>query len=103
MENVLHDSLYASLDAFVNDVKGMIDRQIHNSINVNEVFKTDNNYIRQLVLEWTQRILYETVANEFGETVVVEFFNDSFYQIAAHNLGPHDFSKMAGPYKRSRI
>ncbi len=96
-EAIARERLNQTLDAFVEDVRDVIQRKVNDSISVDEVLESDLQ-CKDIVLAWVQRILLETVADDLDDKAVERFFDSAYFQIAAQHIGPEDFTKKAKPY-----
>lgn len=95
LETKARRMLNEALDAFVEDVRDVIDYKVNDSIDCEQVV---DGHAQEIALGWVLRILVETVADDLGEKKVSRFFDDMYYQISAQHCGPEDFSKKAKPY-----
>lgn len=106
-EQEARQKLNEALDKFVVDVRDAIQYKVNDSISVDEVLKgierfeiSSEKMTQYIVLGWVQRMLYETIAEDFDEKYVAQFFDNSYYQIGAQHIGPEDFSEKAKPYDK---
>jgi hypothetical protein len=106
-EVIARKKLDEALDKFVKDVRDVIQYKVNDSISVDEVLKgikridvSSEKMTQYIVLGWVQRMIYETLAEDFDEKYVAQFFDNSYYQIGAQHIGPEDFSEKAKPYDK---
>lgn len=108
-EQIARDMLDKALNEFVDDVREVIQRKVNDSIYISDVLNgnkqanmSPEQMTKQIVLGWVQRIMLETVNDEFGELATTFFFDSAYYQIGAQKLGPDDFYHVASPYENGK-
>lgn len=98
-EKLARERLNAALDKFTEEVREVIQCQVHDSISAKEIAEGNDQTVLRVTLGWVQRILIETIADEFGPDITAQKFDDAYFQICSQHIGPDDFRKKAKPYE----